>query len=322
LTGSRTQESLSDIYIDYFIQEFSGTFFPSDFETEMSSRVEKIATDCAVFCHRKGLVQFSEVQRVAHYVARVLFMLYTSSSIITDTLDTVFLTLEMEEALKPAFEHENLRLRFGYTKDGSAPGGDLNIAIMFDDGSMLKTTLPRSDGPSAFGPDLWAHLNSRNVVIQMTQNPVEKKCFQCDATGQLKRCSACRVACYCSDACQKKNWKEHKHFCRETVALGLTGMVNIERAPTSLIVEKLQESKLKSVCTRHARARIGLSSTSVELSEVQVSPEASSDVDAYVFELAKKMAQAALEVGRELHVNDSKLLDVLRKRPGCFAYTF
>jgi purine nucleoside permease len=60
----------------------------------------------------------------------------------------------------------------------------------------------------------------------------------------------------------------------------------------------------------------------VELSEVQVSPEASSDVDAYVFELAKKMAQAALEVGRELHVNDSKLLDVLRKRPGCFAYTF
>ncbi|KAJ3925845.1 MAG: hypothetical protein NXY57DRAFT_1030838, partial [Lentinula lateritia] len=42
-------------------------------------------------------------------------------------------------------------------------------------------------------------------------------CFQCQVTkrvGELKLCSRCRNARYCSAACQKEHWKTHKAFCK------------------------------------------------------------------------------------------------------------
>ncbi|KAJ4493579.1 hypothetical protein C8J55DRAFT_555014 [Lentinula edodes] len=42
-------------------------------------------------------------------------------------------------------------------------------------------------------------------------------CHQCQVTkrvGELKLCSRCRNARYCSAACQKEHWKAHKAFCK------------------------------------------------------------------------------------------------------------
>lgn len=104
-------------------------------------------------------------------------------------------------------------------------------------------------------------------------------------------------------------------ICREK------GMLNIERASTSMIVQRLRESKVvQSVCTAHAKASIALSSSSLEMSNVQV--ETSQDIDRYIVELAKKLAEAAVGMGRQLHVKDSKTLEILQKQPECFAYTF
>jgi hypothetical protein len=30
---------------------------------------------------------------------------------------------------------------------------------------------------------------------------------------KLSKCSVCKLACYCSKKCQKKDWKMHKEFC-------------------------------------------------------------------------------------------------------------
>jgi hypothetical protein len=38
-------------------------------------------------------------------------------------------------------------------------------------------------------------------------------CFHCKKQASL-RCGACRVARYCSRACQKQDWKKHKRVCR------------------------------------------------------------------------------------------------------------
>ncbi len=38
-------------------------------------------------------------------------------------------------------------------------------------------------------------------------------CKQMIESYQLKRCSNCKMAYYCSKECQKKDWQKHKIFC-------------------------------------------------------------------------------------------------------------
>ena len=41
-------------------------------------------------------------------------------------------------------------------------------------------------------------------------------CSACERADTMKKkCSGCFNAMYCSSACQKEHWKEHKHLCRE-----------------------------------------------------------------------------------------------------------
>lgn len=47
-----------------------------------------------------------------------------------------------------------------------------------------------------------------------------KCCHQCGkkataSDASLKRCGGCRIACYCSQACQKAAWKEHRKECNK-----------------------------------------------------------------------------------------------------------
>ncbi|KAL0071139.1 hypothetical protein AAF712_001698 [Marasmius tenuissimus] len=37
-----------------------------------------------------------------------------------------------------------------------------------------------------------------------------------EATGQLQRCSRCKAAYYCGQACQKRSWKSHKKICKDS----------------------------------------------------------------------------------------------------------
>ena len=42
----------------------------------------------------------------------------------------------------------------------------------------------------------------------------EECCSHCGTKGgDLKRCSRCKLACYCGAACQKASWKLHKNKC-------------------------------------------------------------------------------------------------------------
>lgn len=45
--------------------------------------------------------------------------------------------------------------------------------------------------------------------------PKESKCCVCETEGAaLKRCSLCREVAYCTVACQRKHWPEHKLVCK------------------------------------------------------------------------------------------------------------
>lgn len=44
-------------------------------------------------------------------------------------------------------------------------------------------------------------------------------CFACKAPG-IQRCSGCENARYCSEKCQKSDWRFHKHLCKAFNELG------------------------------------------------------------------------------------------------------
>lgn len=48
----------------------------------------------------------------------------------------------------------------------------------------------------------------------------KESCLKCGATttkagNPLLRCSKCKTVKYCSPDCQKKDWKKHKHMCKQ-----------------------------------------------------------------------------------------------------------
>jgi hypothetical protein len=45
------------------------------------------------------------------------------------------------------------------------------------------------------------------------RKPDARRCIVCRAKGN-KKCAACKKARYCSEGCQKKDWKKHKEVCK------------------------------------------------------------------------------------------------------------
>ncbi|KAJ3104609.1 hypothetical protein HDU96_008861 [Phlyctochytrium bullatum] len=75
--------------------------------------------------------------------------------------------------------------------------------------SMLMDTM-RAMG---FGNN--AASGATSTPVPQKQNLSQKKgaCNKCGSTGELKQCSKCKVAEYCSRECQVADWKEHKKVC-------------------------------------------------------------------------------------------------------------
>lgn len=61
----------------------------------------------------------------------------------------------------------------------------------------------------------------RSAISKLESESLEKEkgCYVCNAKeaksgGKLMICTGCRKVTYCSQECQKKDWKQHKIICK------------------------------------------------------------------------------------------------------------
>ena len=83
------------------------------------------------------------------------------------------------------------------------------------DGPMRNPGALHKLGPSAMGSDHRAGLPQLPLGGHRSA-AAAGACLACDRrmpAEKLKTCSRCRVATYCSAACQKSHWKMHKRSC-------------------------------------------------------------------------------------------------------------
>jgi hypothetical protein len=63
--------------------------------------------------------------------------------------------------------------------------------------------------PSAEDGKLKVH----HALNQTTLSYVTRTCCECSSSGHLKSCSGCKLARYCDEACQQRNWAIHQLVC-------------------------------------------------------------------------------------------------------------
>ena len=78
--------------------------------------------------------------------------------------------------------------------------------------------LPTSFGPSSYNPMSDAEEALANQLETARLNSKAASCYTCGKSpapgSKLLTCARCRVANYCSSACQKMDWKKgHKNNC-------------------------------------------------------------------------------------------------------------
>lgn len=76
--------------------------------------------------------------------------------------------------------------------------------------SILKGE-PIIDTPEAYGLEKVSA--SLDIKEQQTESTSKSFCVHCKVNNGSKKCSRCRVACYCGRDCQLKDWPVHKFFC-------------------------------------------------------------------------------------------------------------
>lgn len=81
----------------------------------------------------------------------------------------------------------------------------LTVTILPEKGRSLFTT--RNFHP---GEEI---ISQEPYVCVPNNSTVESRCDRCFASINLKKCSACKVAWYCSSMCQKSEWKLHRLEC-------------------------------------------------------------------------------------------------------------
>ncbi|XP_022993816.1 histone-lysine N-methyltransferase ASHR1 [Cucurbita maxima] len=81
----------------------------------------------------------------------------------------------------------------------------LTVTVLPEKGRSLFTT--RNFHP---GEEI---ISQEPYVCVPNNSTVESRCDRCFASINLKKCSACKVAWYCSSTCQKSEWKLHRLEC-------------------------------------------------------------------------------------------------------------
>ena len=86
-----------------------------------------------------------------------------------------------------------------------------------DPGTVQRPTLPGSD---AVRMQLPLPVDSAQARGGSDAARPAKACWSCLAAEGKLRCGACKQAYYCSQACQRKHWQQHKRICKTMSAGG------------------------------------------------------------------------------------------------------
>ena len=91
-----------------------------------------------------------------------------------------------------------------------------------------------------------------------TEKEVKEKCFVCGRNENVKRCSQCKCAKYCSKRCQKEHWVQHEQICTSIAELqryetdkiykNKTVRQNLMDTKTKLKMVKMIGEKPKLLC--------------------------------------------------------------------------
>lgn len=102
------------------------------------------------------------------------------------------------------------------------------LGIMAKAGANLHKACPHIweiDDPSGFGDGFFIdpscedeRLKVHHALNQTTLSFVTRTCCECSSNQQLKTCSRCKMARYCSTECQTKNWELHQLVCKRIEA--------------------------------------------------------------------------------------------------------
>ena len=127
------------------------------------------------------------------------------------------------------FEHENARSvaqqrdmarMFGRHPEGLKPHGYVGTGTgSLDSSGKVVGSLAKGaaeDIPtSVTRPPPAAAASSRPATSSGSAlEPNMGTCKNCRKIGKMQRCSVCKVAPYCSPACQRADWKAHKPLCK------------------------------------------------------------------------------------------------------------
>ena len=81
--------------------------------------------------------------------------------------------------------------------------------------------------------------------VELSHNTMSCKstiCQGCGAENNLRLCAACKTVKYCSKACQKKDWPQHKRWCK-CIKSGHTQRTVLEKAEAEQ--KSLENGKLE-----------------------------------------------------------------------------
>jgi len=78
----------------------------------------------------------------------------------------------------------------------------------------LKEAMEKfSERTLQFGNLLCLATDCDEVVQPVFVSVPYRRCQMCDKSGQLLHCKGCLFTCYCSVACQRRDWRAHKRQC-------------------------------------------------------------------------------------------------------------
>ena len=76
-------------------------------------------------------------------------------------------------------------------------------------------TLGKDDiGKEIMRVDYEKYNTGLGLIMKLIDIEINKKCAVC-GTESINKCSICKVKYYCSQTCQKNDWKRHKQTCRK-----------------------------------------------------------------------------------------------------------